>query len=262
METGGQVLVFPAWESGGSKPARQGLRHGGFGRARGADFRKCQRVAELSRISATFRGEDLKDALLKSSSFLWLLAEAAARHCGKGGEMASFSRDPAPNLWLARCHLLADVCERADRSSQSAQPPPELAQAPPGVLAEVPGPEVAKDENCCFVSFEPQLGHTGVCRSLPRTSFSNFFLHFWHVYSNIGIADVYLQFLSLGVSSWSDRTGGRVDQVKLDAPGILGSTRNQRTMNAIKTANASMPVIIHHCATRLSDESDPPRLYF
>ena len=69
---------------------------------------------------------------------------------------------------------------------------------------------------------------------MPRTNFSKVFLHFSQVYSKIGIEEVYLQFLSLGVLSRPDRSGGRVDQVKWDTPGILGRTRNHKTINRTK----------------------------
>jgi len=85
-----------------------------------------------------------------------------------------------------------------------------------------------------LVFFEPHSGHTGWDAFLPSTNFSKVFLHFWHVYSKIGIGDVHLQFLSMWSLSRPDRTGGRVDQVKRDTPGILGRTRNQKTINRTK----------------------------
>jgi hypothetical protein len=89
---------------------------------------------------------------------------------------------------------------------QRRQPPPEGAHVLPPPLAD--GPEVAKVENCCSVFLEPHLGHTGAGWFLLRTSFSNVFLHFWQVYSKIGIGNFHLQFLLSGASSRSDRTGG------------------------------------------------------
>ncbi len=128
------------------------------------------------------------------------------------------------------------------------QPPPEGAHAPPPALTDAP--EVAKVENCCSVFLEPHLGHTGAGRFLLSTSFSKVFLHFWQVYSKIGIKVIHLQFLLSGVSSRPDRTGGRGDQVKRDIPGILGRTRNHTTMKMIKTITPSIPCIIHHCGWR------------
>jgi hypothetical protein len=106
---------------------------------------------------------------------------------------------------------------------------------------------VAKVENCCSVFLEPHLGQTGAGWFLLSTSFSKVFLHFWHVYSKIGIGEVHLQFLFSGASSRPDRTGGRGDQVKRDRPGILGRTRNHTTMKMIKTMAPSIFTIIHHC---------------
>jgi hypothetical protein len=75
-------------------------------------------------------------------------------------------------------------------------------------------------------------------------------LHFWQVYSKIGIKIIHPQFLLSGLSFPSDRTGGRGDQVKRDIPGILGRTRNHTTMKMIKTITPSIPCIIHHCGWR------------
>lgn len=94
------------------------------------------------------------------------------------------------------------------------------------------------------------MGHTGAGWFLLSTSFSKDFLHFWQVYSKIGIEDVHPQFLLSGVSSRPDRTGGRGDQVKRDIPGILGRTRNHTTMNMIKTITPSIVRIIHHRGLR------------
>jgi hypothetical protein len=117
-------------------------------------------------------------------------------------------------------------------------------QAPPPALTDVP--EVAKVENCCSVFLDPHLGQTGAGWFLLSTSFSKVILHFWQVYSKIGIGDVHLQFLLSGVSSRPDRTGGRGDQVNRDAPGILGRIRNHTTMKMAKTIKPSMSCIIHH----------------
>ncbi len=128
------------------------------------------------------------------------------------------------------------------------QPPPEGAHAPPPALTDAP--EVAKVENCCSVFFEPHLGHTGAGWFLLSTSFSKVLLHFWQVYSKIGIEDVHPQFLLSGASSRPDRTGGRGDQVKRDTPGILGRIRNHTAMRMTKTIRPSMIGIIHHRGLR------------
>jgi hypothetical protein len=86
---------------------------------------------------------------------------------------------------------------------------------------------------------------------LLSTSFSKVFLHFWQVYSKIGIGDAHLQFLLSGVSSRPDRTGGRGDQVKRDTPGILGRIRNHTTMKMINTIAPSIHMIIHHHGWRM-----------
>ena len=72
------------------------------------------------------------------------------------------------------------------------------------------------------------------------TSFSKVFLHFWQVYSNIGIGNVHLQFLLSGVSSRPDRAGGRGDHVKRDMPGILGRTRNHTIRKTMKIITPSI----------------------
>lgn len=95
------------------------------------------------------------------------------------------------------------------------------------------------------------MGHTGAGWFLLSTSFSKLFLHFWQVYSKIGIKVTHPQFLFSGVSSRPDRTGGRGDQVKRDTPGILGRTRNHTTMKMMKIIRPSMIRIIHHCGLRV-----------
>jgi hypothetical protein len=100
------------------------------------------------------------------------------------------------------------------------------------------------------------LGQTGAGWFLLSTSFSKVFLHFWQVYSKIGIGDVHLQLLLSGVSSRPDRTEGRGDQVKRDAPGILGRMRNHTTMKTMKKTMPSMPSIIHHCGLRAMCRKD------
>ena len=72
---------------------------------------------------------------------------------------------------------------------------------------------MAKVENCRSVFLEPQSGHVGVGWFLLSTSFSKVFLHFWQVYSKIGIEQIYPQLLLSGLSSRPDRAGGRCDQV-------------------------------------------------
>lgn len=115
---------------------------------------------------------------------------------------------------LRNAHTPACMCQGAFQSEnkertalcQRRQPPPEGAHTPPPALTD--GPEVANVENCCSVFLEPQLGQTGAGCFLLRTSFSNVFLHFWQVYSKIGIGNFHLHFLLSGASSRSDRTGG------------------------------------------------------
>jgi hypothetical protein len=143
--------------------------------------------------------------------------------------------------------------------AQRRQPPPEGAHAPPPVLAD--GPEVAKVENCCAVFLEPHLGQTGAGWFLLSTSFSKVFLQFSQVYSKIGIGNTHLQFLLLsGLSSRPDRAEGRGDQVKRDAPGILGRMRIHTTMKMIKTITPSIPTIIHHRGLRAMCRKGPPIL--
>jgi hypothetical protein len=60
---------------------------------------------------------------------------------------------------------------------------------------------------------EPHSGHIGVRRFLLSTSFSKVFLHFWQVYSKIGMEEIHPHFLLSGLSPWPDRAGGRCDQV-------------------------------------------------
>jgi hypothetical protein len=74
-------------------------------------------------------------------------------------------------------------------------------------------PDVANVENCCRVFLEPHSGQVGAGWFLLSTSFSKVFLHFWQVYSKIGMRQVHPQFLLSGRLSWPDRAGGRCDQV-------------------------------------------------
>jgi hypothetical protein len=82
---------------------------------------------------------------------------------------------------------------------------------------------------------------------LLSTSFSKVFLHFWQVYSKIGMGHAHLQFLLSEVSSRPDRAGGRGDQVKRDTPGILGRIRNHTIRKTMKMIAPSIFSIIHHC---------------
>jgi hypothetical protein len=101
------------------------------------------------------------------------------------------------------------------------------------------------------------LGQTGADWLLLSTSFSKVFLHFWQVYSKIGIEGVHLQFFLSGLSSGPDRAGGRGDHVKRGTPGILGRIRNHTTMKMVKkTIAPSMPAIIHHRGSRAVCRSD------
>jgi hypothetical protein len=106
---------------------------------------------------------------------------------------------------------------------------------------------VAKVENWRSVFLDPHSGHVGVGWVLLSTSFSKVFLHFWQVYSKIGIEEVHPQFFFSGLSSRPDRTGGRGDQVKRDTPGILGRIRNHTMRKTMKIITPSIVTIIHHC---------------
>jgi hypothetical protein len=119
---------------------------------------------------------------------------------------------------------------------------PDGVHAPPPALTD--DPEVAKVENCCSVFLEPHLGQIGAGWFLLRTSFSKLFLHFWQVYSKIGIKVIHPQFLFSGVSSRADRRGKRGDQVKRDTPGILGRTINHTTMRMTKMIRPSTSSIV------------------
>jgi hypothetical protein len=155
---------------------------------------------------------------------------------GERHKLCAENRTPTLPTSFAKQHVFGRMKGRTALYLRR-QPPPEGAHAPPPALTDAP--EVAKVENCCSVFFEPHLGHTGAGRFLPSTSFSKVFLHFWQVYSKIGITVVHPQFLLSGVSSRPDRTGGRGDQVKRDTPGILGRIRNHTAMKRIKTTMPS-----------------------